>query len=241
MFTFMASPHWSFWPLFTRLGEAQLLLPLSLLAAVWLFGWGGQRPLARRWMGGLALATLLTTVSKLAFLGWGLGLSQLDFTGFSGHSMFAAATLPLLGWTLWQGRRGQDQALAGGFVLAAVVAYSRLAVNAHSPSEALLGWLLGAAVSVVSLRRTPATGPAVPLWMPALAFSLLLLMPLAAPRSRTHDWVVALSLELSGRGHPYTREHLHKGRKRLPEASLPVGTPRGAASAAQVPATSASR
>jgi membrane-associated phospholipid phosphatase len=240
MFSFSASPHFSFWPLLTRLGEAQLLLPLSLLAAVWLFGWGGQRRLACRWMGGLALATVITTVSKLAFLGWGLGGAHLDFTGFSGHSMFASATLPLLGWTLWQGRRGQDLALAGGFVLAAVVAYSRLAVNAHSSSEALLGWLLGAAVSVVSLRRTPATGRAVPLWMPALAFSLLLLMPLAAPRSRTHDWVVALSLELSGRGHPYTREHLHKGRKRSPESARTPALPGSSASPA-LPGSAAAR
>ena len=29
-------------------------------------------------------------------IGWGIGWAPLDFTGFSGHAMFAAALMPLL-------------------------------------------------------------------------------------------------------------------------------------------------
>ena len=41
-----------------------------------------------------------TTASKVAFIGWGLGLSALDFTGISGHAMIASAVYPLLLGTL---------------------------------------------------------------------------------------------------------------------------------------------
>lgn len=199
----------AFWPLFTRLGEAQLLLPLSLFAAAWLTGPGGQGRLARRWMAGLAVAAALTTLSKIAFLGFGLGLAAWDFTGFSGHAMFAAATLPLLGRTCAQGRRGQSLGLWLGLLLALLVAYSRVQVSAHSVSEAVLGCLLGLAATGLGLSGAHPQARVTPIWLPALALLLMLVVPLAGPRSRTHDWVVALSLELSGRHHPYTREHLH--------------------------------
>ena len=195
------------WPWLTRIGEAQILLPLALAAAVWLHWHGRQTAVAWRWMLALTAAVALTTASKLAFMGWGLGLAAWDFTGFSGHAMFAAATLPLLGWTALSGRRW---ALLPGVLLATLVACSRVQVHAHSVSEATLGWMLGMAASLVALRGASLLPQRMPLWVPAGVLAVLTLTPFAAPRSMTHDWVTRLSLQLSGREHPYTRKDLHR-------------------------------
>ena len=86
----------SFWHQLTRLGEAQLLLPALLLATVWLARRpGGGRP-AVGWLAATSIAALLTTATKVAFIGYGIGYAPLDFTGISGHAMFAAAVLPPL-------------------------------------------------------------------------------------------------------------------------------------------------
>src|SRR5438128_493159 len=87
------SPFWFF---VTRLGEAQILLPAALLFSWWLARRVATRPLVQWWLGLLAGAAAITTATKLAFLGWGIGIAALDFTGISGHAMFAAAVYPLL-------------------------------------------------------------------------------------------------------------------------------------------------
>lgn len=164
-----------FWTLITRLGEAQLLLPLMLLAVLWLLLQRAPAQAALGWLAATVLAAGLTTASKVAFIGYGWGLPALDFTGFSGHAMFAAAIWPPLlrlaaaAWWPAQPRRG---VLAGG-ALAVLVAVSRVQVGAHSWSEVLAGLLvLGVA------------------W---------------APASRTHDWVTRLALASSGRSVPFQR------------------------------------
>jgi membrane-associated phospholipid phosphatase len=216
-----------FWHGFTRLGEAQLLLPALLLAALWLaLQPGGWRP-AGAWLGGTAAAAMLTTATKVAFIGYGLGLAALDFTGISGHAMFAAATLPpllhLAGGALPAPRR--RALLALGVALAAAVAVSRVRVQAHSWSEVAAGWALGMAVSALALRAGP--WPALPLarWLPLLLAAWLLAGIVTAPPSRTHDWVTRLALAQSGRAQPYQRWQLH--RDALPPAhgmqrSLPL-------------------
>jgi exonuclease III len=84
------------WGQITRLGEAQILLPAMALALVWLWRQPGGRPLALAWLLATGVAASITTVSKVAFLGFGIGHAPLDFTGFSGHAMFAAALMPVL-------------------------------------------------------------------------------------------------------------------------------------------------
>lgn len=94
----------------------------------------------------------IVCASKLAFMGWGLGIRKLDYTGFSGHSALSAAFWPIFLWLLsarfsagWQ-----KAAVATGYILAAVVGYSRLVIHAHSVSEVIAGLLLGAAGSACS-------------------------------------------------------------------------------------------
>ena len=84
------------WSTITPLGESLILLPAVGVLAAWL--WPRERgvELVARWLVAVALAAGVTAASKIAFMGWGLGSARFNFTGVSGHTMFAAAVYPLL-------------------------------------------------------------------------------------------------------------------------------------------------
>jgi membrane-associated phospholipid phosphatase len=212
--------HSLFWLGVTRLGEAQILLPAFFAGALWLAlarPAGARGRLARgdalahdhparrsawRWVAAIVATTAVTTASKVAFLGFGIGIATLDFTGFSGHSMYATAILPVLA-AIIAGRTGA----VVGVLLALLITYSRVNLGAHSTSEAIAGMVLGSAAAGWTLADYLAHPGAVraPWWLPLLLVGWLAFVPLRAPPSRTHDVVVSLALKLSGRSRPYTR------------------------------------
>lgn len=215
----------AFWTVVTRLGEAQIMVPAALMVALW-FGWRERSTrLAVVWLLGLSAAVTATTASKVAFLGWGLGWPALDFTGVSGHSMFAAAIYPLTGVAIasalsgLRAARWQGLGLAAGVALALLVGASRVAVEAHSWSEVMAGWLVGGAATAVAatVDRAPPTRHT--LWLPVMMCLWLGSTLTAAPPSTTHGWVTRLALAVSGRNEPYTRADLLAARK-LPDDTL---------------------
>jgi membrane-associated phospholipid phosphatase len=214
------------WAQITRLGEAQILLPAMALSLLWLWRQPDGPRLALGWLLATGVAVAITTASKIAFLGYGIGYAPLDFTGFSGHAMFAAALMPLL-LRLAIGPRtadGRRRVLILGYLLALAVAVSRVKVGAHSVSEVVAGYGLGAAASALALQA--GRWPALPLarWMPLVLLAWALLGVIGAPASRTHDWVTRLSLALSGRPQAYQRWEMHRDhQQRLspPAVSLP--------------------
>ena len=241
---FPAADPQPFWQLLTRLGEAQILLPAGALAVLALVRQPQGRPLAAWWLAALAAAAALTTASKLAFIGWGLGWPSLDFTGISGHAMFAAAVYPLLLSTLAprQPRYLPALALTLGALLALLIGASRVAVQAHSVSEVLAGLLLGGAVGAVAVGRV---------CLPVLRFSpgvaltavaWLAVAPIHAPASQSHAIVTRLALTLSRRPAPYTRTeapHSEPAKSPRPNAGMPgrhrlqsAGAPSATATAA---------
>ncbi|MDP3617398.1 MAG: phosphatase PAP2 family protein [Rhodoferax sp.] len=205
--TIDASPLQPFWHLLTRLGESQILLPAALLAMLALTRRAETRPLAARWLGALVLATLLTTASKVVFIGWGIGSAQLDFTGISGHAMFAAAVYPLLLGTLAAPLppRGQKIAVASGFTLALMVGLSRLEVGVHSVSEVVAGVLLGGAASAGAIAGSSLPRARMGSTLSVLVAVWILLTPVHIPPLQTHALVTQLALWLSGNTLPHTR------------------------------------
>ena len=139
-----ASDH-AAWSLIGRLGEAQLLLPAALAFAWWLARRSEARPLVQWWLSLMALAALVTTITKVAFIGWGVGNAAFDFTGVSGHAMFAAAVYPLLcaGVAASRARPWRRAALLAGYALALLIGVSRVVDGSHSTSEVLAGLALG--------------------------------------------------------------------------------------------------
>lgn len=207
----MPSPD-AAWSLFTRLGEAQILLPAMVAAWLWLLRTPRTRPLAADWMLATGIAASLTTATKVAFMGWFVGSSALDYTGISGHAMFAAAVLPVLARMAASHAPAPwpRVAVVAGLVLAAAIAVSRVTTHAHSTFEAALGFLLGAAASLWALRHSAAPSTPTPTWLGLALLAWLVVLPLGAPPSATHDWVTRLSLHVSGRSAPYTRDDLRR-------------------------------
>lgn len=207
---------WHFWQVVTRLGEAQVVLPLFLLAAAARAQGPEARSDALRWIALLGIAVVLTAASKVAFIGWGIGSAALNFTGISGHTMFAAAVYPPLLSVIGSGTspRGHRSAVAVGCVLALIVGVSRFVLGAHSESEVLAGWLVGGLVSGAALAK----GTPVPLQLRATMFVTgalwLTLTPATGAAVETHSMVTRLALELSGHERPYTRTDLLSNHER---------------------------
>jgi membrane-associated phospholipid phosphatase len=175
------------------------------------------RALLWRWGVLFALAALLTTLTKVAFIGWGWGIASLDFTGISGHALFAASAYPLLLRLMlaYQTPPWQRVAWVAGFALAAVVAVSRAMVGVHSMSEIVSGFVLGSLVGLLSIPHWRVRDVAPSLVLPlvvALWFAFHLPVPQQGgmPAINTHGLVTRLALMLADRDKPFRRIDLHR-------------------------------
>jgi membrane-associated phospholipid phosphatase len=203
-----------FWQALTRFAESGVLLPVALMIAVWLAVRARSARPALAWLLPLGAAIVMTTISKIAFLGFGIGIAALDFTGFSGHAMFAAAVYPMIAYGLSAQAQPSTRSLAVGaaYALALLIMVSRVKTGEHSASEALAGFALGAAASATALRwLSRAQRPALPLAAVLALFVWLSITPQGPVLLPSHSIVTRLALQLSGRAVPYTRADLHRG------------------------------
>ena len=205
------------WLHITGLGDTVVMLPAATAIAVWLAMTRAWR-MALIWCLMFGAGLLAVVATKIAFVGWGIGIRALDFTGISGHAMRASAVLPVL---CYLGLREAPAALrhAGlllGIIGGALLTLSRVAVQAHSVSEALSGFLLGSLISLtfISLCHSRPT-LRIPSWL--LALSLLALIPSSyAKPAPTSRWINGVALYLASHDRPYEREYwlACKARKR---------------------------
>lgn len=201
-----------FWPAFwcwiSRFGQAEVVLPCVLAMLLWM-SWSRLQKQAGAWLALLSLAAALTLATKLAFIGWGVGIASLDFTGISGHALLSAATWPVLLSTLADRFRPawQRGALIAGYGFALLVACSRLVLGAHSPAEAAAGFLLGALTSGIVLGRFRFSRPP-PAWLSLVLVLWLAVVPAQAPPSHAQGLITRLALQLSAHSLPFTRAHL---------------------------------
>jgi membrane-associated phospholipid phosphatase len=194
------------WMTFTKLADTVVMLPAAALCIAWLM-LGRAWRLAVWWCALLMLGLTLVAASKIAFIGWALGIESLDFTGLSGHAMRASAIAPVFLYLLFQRTSAPVRlaAVLAGMGFSLLISVSRLLVNAHSVSEVVGGYLLGIVIGLAFIRRCVETRPCV-LTPPLLVLGLLILVP--APMlepAPTERWVQAMALQLSGRERPYTR------------------------------------
>ncbi len=129
------------WQLISFFGDSTVLLPSAAALFIVLMLRKTSRLLAWQWSLLFGITGAIVCASKLAFMGWGLGIRELDYTGFSGHSALSAAFWPIFLWLLSARFSAglQKAAVATGYILAAVV------------SEVIAGLLLGAAGSALFL------------------------------------------------------------------------------------------
>jgi membrane-associated phospholipid phosphatase len=190
------------WSHLSSLGGLNVTALLALAIAAWLAAAHCWR-LALSWCLLFGAVLALAAASQMAFLGWGIGIRALDFTGCSGHAARAAAVFPVALFLLLDrrpesgGGRARDGGLALGMLIGAAVGLARIEVGAHSASEALAGLLLGAlaAVLFVAHARTARPRSPQPLLLGLLAG--IVLLPHADPQA-SHQWLTAAALKLSG-------------------------------------------
>lgn len=196
------------WATLSQLGDSRLLLPTAVvLIAIGL--WRGQG-WAPRWAVGLSAVGLIVLASKLAFLGWGLGIASVDFTGFSGHAAISAVVWPIVLWLLTGGVKASRWGAALGLLLAAFIGYSRLPLNAHTWSEIISGFALGAAASLATLAGDTPTTRLRRRWVIA-ALAAGACVPAAIPQVHAHQMVVEVAKALSGSVKEFDREMLRRG------------------------------
>src|SRR5690606_16724813 len=83
----------------TFMGDSIVTLPIAAAIAIWLLAAGAWRA-ALAWCVMFGTSLTLVAATKIAFIGWGIGIPGLDFTGISGHAMRACAVLPVAAFLL---------------------------------------------------------------------------------------------------------------------------------------------
>ncbi|HHN8384148.1 TPA: phosphatase PAP2 family protein [Klebsiella quasipneumoniae] len=203
------------WTWVTFLGDSTLLLPASLIVFAVLLLSDQSRRIALSWAMVFGATGLVVSVSKLLFMGWGIGSRELDFTGFSGHTALSTVFWPVFLWVVCcRFSSGvQKVAVVAGYLVAALVGYSRLMVNAHSQSEVILGWGIGALASVAFFllqRRYPAV-----VLIGYEKLTVLLVVPVllfnTGMKAPTQSLLESFAVTLGNLEKPYTRADLHRG------------------------------
>jgi len=196
----------SWWHGLSMLGSLPVTGPLGVAIAAWLLA-GRSWKLSLSWCLLFGLGMLLVMATKLAWIGWGVGMPDVKFGGLSGHSMRACAVFPVASYLAFHNAEegGRRLATAAGVALALLVSVSRVPVLAHSWSEVVSGALVGLGVSAafISIAHSPSRqrfGPVVA----GLALPLLLIVPQVEPLP-TERWMTTLALYLSGHEKPFER------------------------------------
>jgi membrane-associated phospholipid phosphatase len=201
----------AFWHAITWFGDSGFLLPAALWIAVWLGVRSATRPVAFLWVLLFGAGGFLIAVSKIAFMGWGVGSATLNFTGFSGHTALSASVWPVACWltvSRWEHRVRVAAALAG-LLFAAFIGFSRLAIYAHSKSEVAAGFGLGMVVSGLFLWQQHSRPHPRLNWtlvVLSLATPLFFLRP--GNPAPTQGALEVIAVRLAGIDQPYTRADL---------------------------------
>ncbi|WP_288398743.1 phosphatase PAP2 family protein [uncultured Serratia sp.] len=200
------------WYSLTFFGDSMLLLPSGIIVfAILMFVCRDWKQTAQ-WallFGGVGA---IVCASKLAFMGWGIGIRELDFTGFSGHSALSASIWPVMMWLL-TGRFStavRKTAVLSGYALALLIGYSRLAIHVHSVSEVISGLALGGAASSAFLWLQHNIAPPVLSYRKIAAALLLpLLLINNGTIAPTQGLLEFIAVSIAPIDKPFTREDMH--------------------------------
>ncbi|WP_240648008.1 phosphatase PAP2 family protein [Pararobbsia silviterrae] len=202
------------WFTLTGFGGVAVTIPVALAIAAWLAA-GMRLRAAVEWLAALALAGALTIATKIAFLGWGVGIRRIDFTGISGHAVLSTLVFPVMFSVVLINApivvRRASFLVGLGFGLA--IGASRVVVRAHSISEIVAGCALGALFACVFVSRLEARpAPSEPTPHPILvSLSLVALIgALHGVHVPTQRWVTSIALDLSGHERPFIRARWHR-------------------------------
>lgn len=184
-----------------HIGDATLLIPVAAAITTLLLLNRAWR-LSIWWTLSFSAGLALVIASKIAYMGWGLGIKAIDYKAVSGHAMLTAAVLPVLfQLILWQrnpsaGRGGEW----AGLGLAMLVSVVLVTFGFHSWSEAVTGSILGCLISLPFLQAASATAASfrVRRWTITASATMLLLTHEATLIPATQYWMSNIAAYFSG-------------------------------------------
>ena len=204
------------WQWVSFFGDSTVLLPSAAAVFMVLFLRRPSRQIAWQWGLLFGITGAIVSASKLAFMGWGIGIRELDFTGFSGHTALSTAFWPIFLWLLCA--RGsialRRTAMVMGYLLAGFVGYSRLAIHAHSPSEVIAGLLLGAIGSALFLLLQRNSSRVVDAQLSWGGVHSLIIIPFVllntGTKAPTQSLLGEIAVKLGPLEKPFTPADMHK-------------------------------
>ena len=204
------------WQSVSFFGDSTVLLPSAGLLFIILLLSKHSFALAWQWGTLFAVTGGVVAASKLAFMGWGIGIRDIDFTGFSGHSALSAAFWPIFLWLLTPRCIPSLRVIfaAVGYAIALLVAVSRLEIHAHSVSEVIAGMLLGSAASalflLVQMRGSDHRSVQIS-WGSAACLILIPAVLLhTGAKAPTQSLLGHIAVALGPLDKPFTRTDLHR-------------------------------
>jgi membrane-associated phospholipid phosphatase len=199
----------STWQFITHLGSASLLMPCLGVALIELWI-SHQKSAIYQWIIALSIGVILTLISKVLFLGWGVGIASLNFTGISGHAFLATSIIPILFYSFSGGlqEKTKNNGFWIGLILSFLVGISRIILGMHSLSEVVSGWILGLTVCIFvlnAIKYQEQRYSSLHLLILVFIVSIGSTTPNYLP---THDIEIKFALYLSGHDKPFTRDIL---------------------------------
>jgi len=188
-------------------GSLAVTGPIGVAIAVWLLA-GKSWRLTAAWCALFGIGMTLVVATKMAFVGWGIGVESVEFAGISGHAMRAAAVFPVAFFLAFRSSSQPLRWLAtfAGIQLAMMIGISRVYVLAHSVSEVVTGCLLGLAVAAVFIwYASTERHMALSRLLVLLCIPIVLIAPRVEPVP-AEMWITEAALYLSGHDKPYTRD-----------------------------------
>lgn len=194
----------TWWHILSVLGSLAVTGPIGVAIAIWLSA-GKSWRLTLAWSMLFGVGMALVVATKIAFIGWGMGVESVAFAGISGHAMRSAAVFPVAFYLMAYGaaRPVRLAALAAGLALTVLIAISRVMINAHSVSEVVTGCLLGFTVAAAFIWYT---GSGRELVLSRVLYLLCVPVLVLAPRVEpipTEMWITRAALYLAGHEQPH--------------------------------------
>lgn len=140
----------------TVLGDPGFVLPASAILFIALWASGGRLP-ALGFAAAAGLCAVLVTSAKIGFMACGApgGVAVHSPSGHAALSTMFYGSVGLVAYAASPGALGRAL-LAACLLLIAMIAASRVALDAHNIAETLLGGAIGAACFAVFWRFAPA-------------------------------------------------------------------------------------
>ncbi|WP_034915906.1 MULTISPECIES: phosphatase PAP2 family protein [Erwinia] len=204
---------WHIVHILTYFGDSMLLIPTAVIVAIAIKLKSSDPRAVWYWIAAFCTAGAVVSLSKIAFMGFGIGNARFNFTGFSGHSAMSATLWPVLLWLLSGGLSSfwRGVACAVGYFIPLIVGASRLLLHYHSTSEVVTGLTLGFILSTVFLFSQRGRLPQpFAFWQVCLTLLLPVLLLGHGRIATTQQFLQRLSVQLAGIDHAWTREELLK-------------------------------